>query len=163
MTTNERIEKLEKELAELKAELKADLKPTKRWRPKMAEYYFYVLDSEKVYKIQYENDTIDNFRYAQRNCFKTREEAENYLKYLTIQARIRDIADELNGDQVIDWSNASQYKIYLFYKTTVDEIDYDYNYRVLQNDIYCLSESFLDVCLDRIGFDDLKFYFMYEV
>jgi hypothetical protein len=158
------LKELKESIEELENQIKTVEEPIKpkRWKPIHHEIYFLVNDSGKIEQEYYDNVNSDNYRILQRNCFKTENEAEQYLKWLTIDAQIRDIAEELNGEDVIDWSDSDQRKFYIIY----DFIDKDFccldTFNITSGESHCLSNELLSVCIDRISESDLKFYFTYE-
>ena len=82
---------------------------SKRWKPELGEYYYFVDMFGCIDSSSWDNDavdTVDNFRYSQRNVFKTEEEAEKHLEYLKSLAILRDDA----GDWEPDWKNTRQNK-----------------------------------------------------
>ena len=77
---------------------------SKRWKPELGEYYYFVDMFGCIDSSSWDNDAVDkvdNFRYSQRNVFKTEEEAEKHLEYLKSLAILRDDA----GDWELNWSN----------------------------------------------------------
>ena len=76
-----------------------------------------------------------------------------------------DIAEELNGEEEIDWDNEDQnkYYIYCMYDNHKFELHMGTSYYTKSiNNIYCLSRDFLGVALERIGADKLKKLFKEE-
>jgi hypothetical protein len=69
----------------------------------------------------------DSWRLSQGNCFKTAVEAEYYLENLETKAELKALADELNGDEVIDWENRYQSKYSFIYNHTEKTLEPCYN------------------------------------
>lgn len=92
---------------------------SRRWRPKYKGDYFFVDGRGQVYNTTWDDDELDEWRYSERNLFKTEEEAEKHLAYLKARAAILDHADEVNEGWVPDWSSMSElkYSIYYFHKS----------------------------------------------
>lgn len=110
------------------------------------------------------NDKIDNFNYNIGNYFKTKKQVGNYKEKLLIEQKLKDIAMELNKGEKIDWDNDSQYKYYLYYNFSNNEISYRaYMLIKLQGIIYCLDENFKDVVIERIGEERLTRYLKGEL
>lgn len=140
----------QKELAKQIAELKENKK--KKWQPQMKEVYFYVTSEGYIYTENWYKTQIDTFRKHTGNCFKTKEEAEQHLKNIETKIELQQLADELNGDRVIDWEH---------YNPTKYSIMYDYGLKTISlsttatsrdaDVIYCLDEYFADIASERIG------------
>lgn len=133
----------------------------KRFKPEYNEKYYFIDSIGCINHFTWIDDNYSKFLYSQRNCFRTREEAKQYLIWLNIDAQIRDIADELNGDEVINWKDKLQIKYGIVFDAIKNEFE-RFELYFIDNCITCLSYEFLNVCLNRIGFDDLKFYFTYR-
>lgn len=71
MNKQQRIEKIEAELAKLKAECAEE----QEWPQSGDEYWFYDC-------CEWEDDDVDQARLASGNCFRTKEEAEAKWKWL---------------------------------------------------------------------------------
>ena len=56
-------------------------KPTGRFKPKRGENYVYINDCGEWEWSHWNEDEIDLYRYNSHNCFRSEEEAEEYLKY----------------------------------------------------------------------------------
>jgi hypothetical protein len=138
--------------------LKKISKTSLKWKPEQNEKYFYISLFGVVGCDVWCNDISDNWLYNQRICFKTKKEAEEYKKFLEIKAKIMDIAEELGRPTMEDWENGNKIKYCLEYAFDVKEIEQAQSHRWKEKNIYCLSEDFLKVCLEKIGEEDLKFY-----
>lgn len=139
----QKYEELGKEIEKLKNEKKG-----KRWKPDCGEEYYVGLFGS-VCKLKWNNCPEDNYLYSQGNCFKTRHEAEEHLENLKTKAELRALAEELNGDEVIDWNDGEQWKYCIFYTSRIasDERCTCQS----QGAIYCLDPDFLDKAIKRIG------------
>lgn len=90
MNINEKIEQLEKELAELKQEAN---KP-KKWVPKNGERVYMAHADGKVYSVDWHNET-PFFAYLKRGrYFKTRGEAEFFAEKELVRAELEALADD---------------------------------------------------------------------
>lgn len=141
----------------------------KRWRAEEGEKYYLVGEFEKedvkvgAITLEYDgyniesNDAIDIFLYKTRNYFKTKEEAEEYRERLKTYYDLKDLADELNGNEKIDWNDIGQRKYCIRYDSDGKKLfdDYFYSFKDL-GQIYCLDENFLDIALGRIGKERLE-------
>ena len=96
------------------------------------------------------------------NYFKTREEAEIYKRKLIIGQQIKDIVLELNAGVKVNWGNDIQKKYYIQYDFNHNEFGMIESLFLRKATIYCLSDKFLETVLERIGEEDLKFYYGVE-
>ena len=151
-----KIEEVEKE--ELK---KAEAK--KRWRAKESGIYYYI-DNDLLVDNDWEgSDTYDNERYKYRNYFQKCEQAEKVAKRIKIYVKLKDLAEELNGNKKIDWCNVAQRKYSISYSFTSKEFEiYDIMTSKDLGQIYCLDENFLKIAKERIGENRLKKLFEEE-
>jgi hypothetical protein len=142
----------QKELARQIKELKEKDNKQKKWQPKKDEVYYFVSGDGDVEKCPHRNSFYDRWRIPQGNCFKTEREARQHLENLKTKIELRHLADELNGDRVIDWEH---------YNPTKYSIIYDYGLKTISlgtnatardaGVIYCLDENFADIAEQRIG------------
>ena len=133
----------------------------KPW-PQDCDNYYYISTVGGVdIGLYLEDDSIEDGKivWLKRigNLFKTRREAENHLRFLKIQERIRQLA----GDQSwIDWDVDEQGKWYLHYFdskpfcTTV--------YEPIASIFSYFEEDPAEFLLKAIGEEDLKFYCEYK-
>lgn len=149
----ERIESMEKELATLKKDVVSENKVEhKRFIPKKREKYFYVNRRGEVSISYYDTEnSMDRFDIKTRNCFRTEEEAEDYNRFIDIESRLRDLADELEENSDLhfclnyDGESVGIYKPCYVYPQ-----------------ISCKNNNFAIIALERIGFENLKFYLTYK-
>jgi len=136
-------------------------KKKERWKPKEDEIYWFVDADGDITDVPWYNRHYHEWCYNQRNCFKTRQEVGEYKRYLEIEAQIRYIADDLNEGRKVKWGeNQWHYKIW--YDHEDGEISDVKTKDVQTPEIYCLNEKFRNICVERIGKEDLKFYLTYE-
>lgn len=164
---SKKFEELRKKYEELGEEIKRleNLKKKKRWRAELNKSYFYIDNDGSIYFTEEKNYKIDNYRYKIRNYFETKEEAEKYLEKIEIYYELMDIAEELNGEEEIDWENGEQEKFSIRYVKGKFRNDFYLNATGLNRNIgsiYCLRADFLKVALERIGADKLKKLFKEE-
>lgn len=147
----QKYEELGKEIEKLKKEKKG-----KRWKPVNDDNYYILNDLGKINTSRWRNDPIDNFRFSQNNCFRTEQEALKHLENLKTKAELRALAEELNGDEVMNWETLFQYKYHLYCDNRKDNLEQDYNDQFQkQGIIYCLDPDFKDKAIERIGEDRL--------
>ena len=150
----EKYEELGEEIKRLE-----NLKKNKRWRAELNNCYFNINNDRNICITEEKNNKTDDYRYKTRNYFKTKEEAEKYLEKIEIYYELMDIAEELNGEEEIDWENGEQEKFSIRYIKGKFRNDFYLNATGLNKNIgsiYCLSRNFLGVALERIGADRLK-------
>lgn len=97
--TNEYLIKVEHKLNLIKNDLQKELeelnKP-KRWKPEVRDFYWFINPHGEVVETDWLSDNYDKFRYKTRNCFKTKEEAEDELERILFVNEVRDFIDEEN-------------------------------------------------------------------
>ena len=91
----ERIEKLET--------VKIEEPQSKRWEPKFTDEYYCVDSVGNIILSSWEDDKIDAWRYLTGNCFRTKEEAEEYKKQIEYTARYKNYIEE--HSEPIDWKD----------------------------------------------------------
>lgn len=122
LSYKEEKDKLQKELEELS-------KP-KRWKPRLDEKYYYISDWGKTLWSYYSND---EFRYKTRNCFKTKEEAEEELERILFVNEVRDFIEEENDGWEFDLLKHREFYYINKYvsgsgKEILIEVEYSMNY-----------------------------------
>lgn len=142
----ERIEKLEAE--------KVEEPQSKRWEPNAEELYWAVGSDGNIGSVIWDNDNYDNWQYQTGNCFKTKEEAEEYKKQIEYTARYKNYIEEHNDS--IDWCDTEQAKFYVLYGE--DRIIFDDCYSFKGMDIYASSEEIIKDAIKEIGEDNFKKY-----
>jgi uncharacterized protein YfcZ (UPF0381/DUF406 family) len=87
------------------------------------------------------------------NVYENSQQAEQHIENLKTKAELRELANELNGDEVIDWGNENQNKYRLFYNYDRHGVTWgaENNISKAQGAIYCLDEDFLLKAIERIG------------
>ena len=160
MTTIQELEQnissIKEELSKLEEKLKTLKSGVGRQIPKRGDTYYFI--NYKVYKDRWANDSFDQQRFNSYNCFKTEEEAQKEIDRRLIKAKLNEIANRLNGAQVIQWNSAIQRKYYLNLDTGVSLILSFSLIDKMEGTTYCLSEDFLEVAVDEIGEQELFDY-----
>lgn len=149
------IKELRERLEKLEAE-KIEEPQLKRWKPNENERYHTIDDNGDDCDLIWDNDRYDNWRYLIGNCFKTKEEAEEYKKQIEYTARYKNYIEE--HSEPIDWNNRFQEKYYAGYHFTDKKIFTDYNYNLKNLDIYASSEEIILDAIKEIGEDNFKKY-----
>ena len=146
-----KLQELEQKYEELGREIEKlkNQKKGKRWKPDCGEEYYFIGLFGGVCEFSWNNCPQDNYLYSQGNCFQTEEEAKEQSENLKTKAELRALAEELNGDEVIDWNDGEQWKYCIFYTSRIasDERCTCQS----QGAIYCLDPDFLDKAIKRIG------------
>lgn len=143
----ERIEKLEKELNELKeAEIEDDE------FPRVGEQYWFVDSMGDAFCDAWYNNMVDNYRKDFLRIFKTKKECERYLE---IQKAFKEESKKFESN----WKDSNQTKYCLYY-------DYDENSLKIsgwstrrQAILYFESREVLEELISRFGKEDIKKYY----
>lgn len=164
MTT---IQELEQNISSIKEELSKLEEKLKTFKPRVGRqvpengdiYYFIGGARASVFEDKWANDSYDQQRFNSYNYFKTEEEAQREIDRRLIKAKLNEIANRLNGGQVIKWDSAIQRKYYL--NLDNEESSLHLNFSIIdkmEGTTYCLSEDFLEVAVDEIGEQELFDY-----
>ena len=153
MTTIQELEQnissIKEELSKLEENLKTLKSGVGRQIPKNGDTYYFI--NFKVYRDRWANDSFDQQRFNSYNYFKTEEEAQKEIDRRLIKAKLNDIANRLNGGQIINWDSAIQRKYHL---TLSNEGSLNLSFSLIdkiEGATYCLSQDFLEVAVDEIG------------
>lgn len=151
------LEKLEEKYKELGKEIER-LKNKKNKRERMAKSgtYYLIKDYGNVSVTNEEYDNIDSFRYSIGNYFLSSDEAEQILNRLKTYYQLKDLAEELNTEEV-DWKNLKQTKYSIYLDNSEPEKLRENVLYYSQNigDIYCTNQNFLDIAKQKIGEEKL--------
>lgn len=157
MTQQERenkIKELESQIAELKA-VKVEEPQPKRWKPEQNETFWYL--NGDVYCDKWIDCVCDNFQYTIGNCFKTKEEAEEYQKQIEYTARYKNYIEE--HSEPIDWEDFNQEKYLAFFDFRNHSVGVDWGHLIKkQGTIYASSEQIILDAINEIGEDNFKKY-----
>jgi hypothetical protein len=151
---NNKIEQIQEENLALETALNAlkREKENKKWQPEMDEQYYLITSAGAIDTEMWYGTVEDNFRLSVGNCFQTEAQAEQYRENLKTKAELEALADELNGEEVIDWSNLNQDKYYLIYAVYNNRIGYSTSELcMISGNVYCLDENFKTKAIERIG------------
>ena len=156
----------ERELEELKTRSsKEDEKESYGlWRPCPEETYWYVDKYEAEDTTYAMGCEFDDKAIATGNCFQTKDLCEDYIRFKTVETKVRDIALRLNAGVKIDWCNKNQekYSIYFDYHVNTITLNSSADFKDA-GVIYCLSSDFKDICIKEINIISLKSYLWYEL
>ncbi len=110
---SELLKQAEAKVASLKAEIQAmEYDPT--WKPVGGDCYYSIGTIGRVAFNRWDNDRLDTYRLRCNDVFKTKKEAELYLK-------IFNRVHELNEQDPVDWGGVKE-KHYLFYNFSLKAI-----------------------------------------
>ena len=163
MTTIQELEQnissIKEELSKLEDKLKTFKLRVGRQMPEKGDIYYFLGGARtSVFEDKWANDSYDQQRFNSYNYFKTEEEAQREIDRRLIKAKLNEIANRLNGGQVIQWNSAIQRKYYLNLDTGVSLILSFSLINKMEGTTYCLSEDFLEVAVDEIGEQELFDY-----
>lgn len=146
------------ELADFTAEdWKIYEEPTKNWKPKEGESYYYICSSGVI-----SNDTFsegwsqDKLRRDFCNAFKTEEESKKMIEKIKIINKLRELSNiDFNDDckeehYVISYNNESKKIVCDVYHLFVREIPFN---------IYFKTEEDCQKAIETIGEENLKKYY----
>lgn len=150
-----KIKELQDELEKLKAAKIAD--SSKRWKPNKYETYWLVDNCGGAGEVTWQNGDYDKWLYLTGNCFKTKEEAEEYKKQIEYTARYKNYIEE--HSEPLDWKDLQQDKYFACY-------DFYNRLQIVINnasvwkgsDIYASSEKIIKAAIKEIGEDNFKKY-----
>ena len=163
MTTIQELEQnissIKEELSKLEEKLKTFKLRVGRQMPEKGDIYYFLGGARtSVFEDKWANDSYDQQRFNSYNYFKTEEEAQREIDRRLIKAKLNEIANRLNGGQVIQWNSAIQRKYYLNLDT---EVSLNLSFSLIdkiEGVTYCLSQDFLEVATEEIGEQELFDY-----
>ena len=141
-----RIEEMEKELAELKSKVKEG--------PKFPEYgdTYWCIDEEGIiYVNTFEGIQADRNILEIGNVFKTAEEAEFAVEKLKVEAELRELSDSWDLEK-------TQYTFSFNWEVTEFEVEYP-DYNQYPGSYYFDSVDSLQQALETVGEARIKKYF----
>lgn len=143
----ERIEKLEKELNELKeAEIEDDE------FPKYGQAYWFVNSAGNAFDDCWYDSMVDNYRKDLLRIFKTKKECERYLE---IQKAFKEESKKFEPN----WKDGNSHKYYLFYDRSDNNIKIGYILTIQFKSLYFESREILEELISRFGEEDIKKYY----
>ena len=149
-----KIKELQDEMEQLKA-MKIEAEQPKRRKPEDNETFWYVGYDGTVYNSDFGFDY--EWLYLTGNCFKTKEEAEEYKKQIEYTARYKNYIEE--HSEPLDWNDDVQVKWFVFYDNNQNKIDtYMRAMSKSQGVIYASSEQIIWDAIKEIGEDNFKKY-----
>ena len=154
MTTIQELEQninsIKEELSKLEKKLKTFKLRAGRQMPENGDIYYFIGNDGSIFEDKWANNSYDQPRFNSYNYFKTEEEAQKEIDRRLIKAKLNEIANRLNGGQVINWDSAIQRKYYLNSDSGALNLSFSLVDKI-EGATYCLSEYFLEVAVDEIG------------
>lgn len=122
--------------------------------PKYGSKYYFI-DGDEVCESFWYDDMIDRGRLSLGNCFKTREEAEFKVERLKVLHEMKKFAEP--KDYAWDEHN---FHYYIYYRFSCDDIGIDFVISSKSNDIYFKSREDAEACIEAVGKDKIKKYYL---
>lgn len=145
------------ELADMKFEVQEDgtLKQIVKGKylPKYGERYYYVNIYGLTNYADSDDDADDHWLFNHKLVFRTKEECEEYRKFL-------DLLDEYTFEP--DWKDLSKNKYYLVYKAEDDEVRVDIAHRYKISPYHFESLGKLDEFIEKAREHNIK-RFMFDI
>ena len=144
-----RIEELEKELAELKCKVKEGTK-----FPQFGDDYWYVDSDTEVMETASYDGEYDQGRLSIGNVFKTKEQAEFAVEKLKVEAELRNLSDSWDLEK-------TQYTFSFNWEVGEFELEYP-DYNQYPGSYYFDSLDSWEQAIETVGEDRIKKY-IFEV
>lgn len=154
------IEELKQRIEQLEKEVKTDESNIAvtdvRWQPVLGQTYFYLDAFGNVESINWDFDDIDYYRFNIGNCFKTRQECEDYRENLLTKQALKDLALKLNKGVEIDWEDTQQDKHCILFDNFENKLIHTAQpiWQYVGN-VYCLNEDFFDIAKQQLSKEKL--------
>lgn len=151
-----KIKELQDELEQLKS-AKIEAEQPKRWKPNKDKEYWLIDSAGDVCDVNWRNDTVDNWCYLTGNCFKTKEEAEEYKKQIEYTARYKNYIEE--HSEPLDWNDEGSEKYHAVFDFNMSKIRVVYTVSWKAKClVYASSEQIIWDAIKEIGEDNFKKY-----
>ena len=147
MTT---IEKLEKQIEELRAEVER-LKNEEALK-RTEHYYFFNIDGDGDFYIDEDNDGITTECYDNWNYFLSEESSERFLSAVEELKVLQHYHEMYCPNYIPNWNDEDEVKWYVFFNKALDRYQYSYDtYDFRLNEIYFDSEETVRKVCDRLN------------
>ena len=147
MTT---IEKLEKQIEELRAEVKR-LKNEEAFK-RTEHYYFLNIDGDGDFYIDEDNDGITTDYYDNWNYFLSEESSERFLSAVEELKVLQHYHEMYCPNYIPNWNDEDEVKWYVFFNKALDRYQYSYDtYDFRLNEIYFDSEETVRKVCDKLN------------
>lgn len=133
-----------------------------RWKFNYCGDYWTINADGEIFKANWNNHYVDDFRYSIGNCFKTEGEAIEYKEKLIFNQEVLDFIAKENGDWKVDWSGNSQLKhiLYYDYYSNVIRFTHSYNVKYFSDNKYFKSREIGEKIIAKFDNEKLKRYFI---
>ena len=149
MATIEKLEKLEKQIEELKAEVKR-LKNEKELE-RTEHYYFINIDGDGDFYVDEDNDGMTTKLYQNMNYFLSVDSAKYVLSAIYELRKLQHLHDIYCPDYVPNWNNENEAKWYVYFKASKKKYSYGYTWLLCKPIIYFDSEETAGKVCDRMN------------
>ena len=147
MTT---IEKLEKQIEELRAEVEK-LKNEETLK-RTEHYYFLNIDGDGDFYIDEDNDGITTDYYDNWNYYLSEESSERFLSAVEELKVLQHYHEMYCPNYIPNWNDEDEVKWYVFFNKALDRYQYSYDtYDFRLNEIYFDSEETMRKVCDRLN------------
>lgn len=147
MTT---IEKLEKQIEELRAEVER-LKNEEELE-RTEHYYFLNIDGTGTFYIDEDNDGMTTDLYQNMNYFLSEDSAKYLLSAIYELKKLQHLHEIYCPDYVPDWDNKDEVKWYVFFNKSLGRYQHSYDtYNFTLNEIYFDSEETAEKVCNRMN------------
>lgn len=153
MTTEEKIARLEKELAELKAEIKQE--ETEDGMPCAGDIYHMITSKGTIALYEWSDCAFDKHCYEIGNCFMSIEDAYFSLEKLKVFHELKQFAEP--KERAWDIENTH---FCIGWDFTLDRIDIIHNYVLKRSAIYFESVDMAEKAIKTVGEDRIKKYYL---
>ena len=147
MTT---IEKLEKQIEELRAEVEK-LKNEETLK-RTEHYYFLNIDGDGDFYIDEDNDGITTNYYDNWNYYLSEESSERFLSAVEELKVLQHYHEMYCPNYIPNWNDEDEVKWYVFFNKALDRYQYSYDtYDFRLNEIYFDSEETVRKVCDKLN------------
>ena len=153
MIVEERIAKLEKELAELKAEIKQE--ETEDDMPCAGDIYHMITSKGMIATYEWSDCALDKHCYEIGNCFMSIEDTEFALEKLKVIHELKQFAEPKEKA----WDSEDAH-FYIEWSFTLGSINIAYNLRMKKNVIYFESIDMAEKAIAAVGEERVKKYYL---
>lgn len=124
------------------------------WMPIDGRRYWYIDSQGRICFVCWRSDKEDRYRFLHNNCFKSEADAKYFLKNINVKYKLNRLAFLLNKSRRINWTCKRQKKYLINLKSngTLEQLEAQ---TVTIGQIYCLSDKFLNLAINKIGQDKI--------
>ena len=145
---------------ELTQEQIEKLNPKKDLKPKYGDRYWYINTIGGIVEGIWFNEECDNRRFNFGNVFKTKKDAENYIRFRKTEHKIKEWRD-INDNCYRFTVYKDNY--YLKFNYHIDAAIWVRDVSIKKtNTMYFSSREKINECINHFDKKDLKFYLTYE-